>query len=124
MSLVGTRPPTVDEWEQYELHHRSRMSTKPGTIAESLKERYTTAFRRRERVWKVLRPYRMKLLRLAPAKFIHFGTTREILELMSGGVDEYRELGWSRLIGSSIKDSDTAGYNSVLSSRADISKDC
>lgn len=30
MSLVGTRPPTVDEWEQYELHHRSRMSTKPG----------------------------------------------------------------------------------------------
>ena len=27
MSLVGTRPPTVDEWEQYELHHRSRMST-------------------------------------------------------------------------------------------------
>lgn len=30
MSLVGTRPPTVDEWEQYEFHHRSRMSTKPG----------------------------------------------------------------------------------------------
>ena len=30
MSLVGTRPPTVDEWEKYELHHRSRMSTKPG----------------------------------------------------------------------------------------------
>ena len=26
MSLVGTRPPTVDEWEQYELHHRSRIS--------------------------------------------------------------------------------------------------
>lgn len=25
MSLVGTRPPTVDEWEQYELHHRSRV---------------------------------------------------------------------------------------------------
>lgn len=22
MSLVGTRPPTVDEWEQYEPHHR------------------------------------------------------------------------------------------------------
>lgn len=30
MSLVGTRPPTIDEWEQYELHHRSRMSIKPG----------------------------------------------------------------------------------------------
>ena len=30
MTLAGTRPPTVDEWEQYELHHRSRMSIKPG----------------------------------------------------------------------------------------------
>lgn len=30
MSLVGTRPPTVDEWEQYEYHHRARMATKPG----------------------------------------------------------------------------------------------
>lgn len=77
----------------------------------------------RERVWKVLRPYRMKLLRLAPAKFIHFGTTREILGLMNGGVDEYKDLGWSRIVGSSIK-GDTAGYNSVLSSRSTIGEGC
>lgn len=30
MSLVGTRPPTVDEWEQYEPRHRARMSFRPG----------------------------------------------------------------------------------------------
>ncbi|MBQ7925565.1 MAG: sugar transferase [Lachnospiraceae bacterium] len=30
MSLVGTRPPTVDEWIKYELHHRARMAIKPG----------------------------------------------------------------------------------------------
>ena len=30
MSLVGTRPPTVDEYEQYELHHKSRLAAKPG----------------------------------------------------------------------------------------------
>lgn len=30
MSLVGTRPPTVDEWEQYQPHHRARMAIKPG----------------------------------------------------------------------------------------------
>ena len=29
MSLVGTRPPTVDEWDKYELHHRARLATKP-----------------------------------------------------------------------------------------------
>ena len=77
----------------------------------------------RERVWNVLRPYRMKLLRLAPAKFIHFGTTREILGLMNGGVDEYKDLGWSCIVGSSIK-GDTAGYNSVLSSRSTIGEGC
>ena len=30
MSLVGTRPPTADEWARYSLHHRSRMAVKPG----------------------------------------------------------------------------------------------
>lgn len=30
MSLVGTRPPTVDEYEQYENHHRVRLAIKPG----------------------------------------------------------------------------------------------
>lgn len=30
MSLVGTRPPTVDEWEKYKYHHRARLACKPG----------------------------------------------------------------------------------------------
>lgn len=30
MSLVGTRPPTLDEWELYNPHHRGRLSIKPG----------------------------------------------------------------------------------------------
>lgn len=30
MSLVGTRPPTVDEFEKYESHHKRRLSMKPG----------------------------------------------------------------------------------------------
>ncbi|MCI9124110.1 MAG: sugar transferase, partial [Eubacterium sp.] len=30
MSLVGTRPPTVDEVEHYQLHHRARLGIKPG----------------------------------------------------------------------------------------------
>ena len=30
MSLVGTRPPTVDEVKKYEMHHRIRISIKPG----------------------------------------------------------------------------------------------
>ena len=30
MSLVGTRPPTVDEFKQYKGHHKRRLSMKPG----------------------------------------------------------------------------------------------
>lgn len=30
MSLVGTRPPLLNEWEKYDIHHRARMTTKPG----------------------------------------------------------------------------------------------
>ena len=30
MSLVGTRPPTEDEWERYKLRHRARLAIKPG----------------------------------------------------------------------------------------------
>lgn len=30
MSLVGTRPPTVDEFQQYEARHKRRLSMKPG----------------------------------------------------------------------------------------------
>ncbi|SEM30499.1 exopolysaccharide biosynthesis polyprenyl glycosylphosphotransferase [Ligilactobacillus sp. WC1T17] len=30
MSLVGTRPPLVDEWKNYEKHHRARLAVRPG----------------------------------------------------------------------------------------------
>ncbi len=77
----------------------------------------------RKKVWEALRPFRLKLLRLVPAKFIHFGTTREILKLMSSGVKDYEDLGWSRHVGSSY-DNQVAGYNSVLSSHALCGQDC
>jgi lipopolysaccharide/colanic/teichoic acid biosynthesis glycosyltransferase len=34
MSLVGTRPPTVDEVMKYEAHHWERLNTKPGITGE------------------------------------------------------------------------------------------
>ena len=30
MSLVGTRPPTIDEFDKYESHHKRRLSMRPG----------------------------------------------------------------------------------------------
>ncbi len=78
----------------------------------------------RTKVWEALRPFRLKLLRLSPAKFIHFGTTGEILKLMGGGVEEYSGLGWSRQVCCSMNGMDCAGYNSVLSSQASIGANC
>lgn len=77
----------------------------------------------RTAVWEALRPYRMKLLRLAPAKFIHFGTTREILQLMSDRIGEYSHLDWSSQVNSSLPPF-VAGYNSVVSGSRNIGKGC
>ena len=71
----------------------------------------------RTAVWNALHGYSLKLLRLAPAKFIHFGTTAEILELMTGGVENYRELGWRSITNSS---GGCPAYNSVVSSHASV----
>ena len=87
-----------------------------GEFCDELKEARTV-------VWEALRPYRLKLLRMAPAKFIHFGTTNEIMRLMSENICDYKDLDWSAKINSSIN-CDTAGYNSVLSDKATIGKDC
>lgn len=52
----------------------------------------------RRAVWEALHSYRMKLLRLAPAKFIHFGTTKEIMSLMAKEIKEYSHLGWNNRV--------------------------
>ena len=78
----------------------------------------------RKAVWEALRPYRMKLLRLSPSRFIHFGTTKEIMKLMSDSISEYESLGRSRCVGSSIKDDCAAGYNSALSAGASCAPGC
>ena len=82
-----------------------------GTLCEEL-------MAARKALWQILHPFRMKLLRLAPAKFIHFGTTREIMRLMSEEIDAYSHLGWRKHVNSSISRADIASYNSVLSRKA------
>ena len=79
-------------------------------------------FQARKAVWDVLRPFRMKVLRLAPAKFIHLGTTTEVLQLINHDIEEYAALNWKRCINSSTER--CACYNSVLSSKAQVGSNC
>ena len=84
-----------------------------GVYNDSLKECRTA-------VWQALRPYRLKLLRLAPARFLHFGTTKEILNLMCSGAKSYSGLGWGSIINSSAN---CPSYNSVVSPAASVGED-
>lgn len=72
----------------------------------------------REALWKVLSSYQMKLIHLSPASFIHFGTTRELLHLMTDGMEEYRFLNWSGTINSNLAPQNFAVSNSYVSRRA------
>ncbi|MCR5150547.1 MAG: bifunctional fucokinase/L-fucose-1-P-guanylyltransferase [Clostridiales bacterium] len=74
-------------------------------------------------LWNVLSKYRIKLMNLAPAKFIHFGTTREIMNLMNIGYTNYLSIGWSNNICSSVNEN-TAGYTSILSENSKIGNGC
>ncbi len=48
----------------------------------------------RRELWRVLHPYGIKLVSLSPAQFIHFGTTRELLRLVTEEIDNYEFLDW------------------------------
>ena len=78
----------------------------------------------RTELWRVLHPYNTKLIRMSPAAFIHFGTTRELLHLMTDGMEQFRYLDWSSRINTN---SDCRGYtssNSYVSPKAQVGKGC
>jgi len=74
----------------------------------------------REDLWNAIGSYSMKLMTMAPAKFVHFGSIPEILELVNTGVAEYEKLGWKKQINSSMPNTEIAGYNSVVSADAEV----
>lgn len=68
-----------------------RKETPEGELCEELLEC-------REEIWHVLKDYRLKLIHLSPAQFIHFGTSRELRELVTSVVDDYTFLDWKRVV--------------------------
>ncbi len=85
-----------------------------GSICEELLEC-------RKELWETLHSYSMKLLCLSPAEFIHFGTTRELTELVVSGVDNYEFLDWKRFVLTNIKtEIPCAAHNSLIEERVTI----
>ena len=70
----------------------------------------------RTALWQKLNGYSMRLLRLSPASFLHFGTTGELLKLFTDEIENYRFLGWSRFVNTNADGVDMAASNSYISS--------
>lgn len=68
----------------------------------------------RTKVWEALHMYNMKLLCLSPAEFIHFGTTKELRELVTAGVEDYEFLNWRRLVSTNASVSNSCAVNNSL----------
>ena len=47
-----------------------------------------------------------------PAKFIHFGSTPEIMNLMNKDINDYKEIGWLNIVNSCSDN--TSCYNSLI----------
>ena len=50
----------------------------------------------RQILWNALHPYRMSLVKLVPAQYIHFGMTHEMYDLYVNDIDAYKYLSWQR----------------------------
>lgn len=49
---------------------------------------------------------------MSPAEFIHFGTTRELRELVTSGIDDYEHLDWKKRIITNRNDNGDYAVNS------------
>ena len=69
----------------------------------------------RKKIWEILREgkYKLKHKKVTHAKFFNFGTTREIFDLITQDIDEFRDLGWDNIINSSSNGKNS--YDSVIS---------
>ena len=67
----------------------------------------------RKKVWEILRKYKLKEIKMFPAKFIHFGSIPEIMRLMNNEIEDYKEIGWSNIVNSCSYSTST--YNSIVS---------
>ena len=73
-------------------------------------------------VWNTLCKYRMKLIRFAPAAFLHFGTTKELLNLVTREIGNYSFLNWSSVVNSNYHGNDFSVYNSYISKNCTVGK--
>lgn len=89
-----------------------------GNFCEELKDCRT-------KIWEALHGFGMKVICLSPAEFIHFGTTRELLDLVTEDVENYEYLHWKKQVCTNRPEERRyAAHNSLIAKGTDIGEGC
>ena len=91
-----------------------------GTFCEELTECRT-------RIWEALHSFRMKLICISPAEFIHFGTTRELLALLTDEIADYEYLDWKPMVFTNYKSEkkiQAAVHNALIEGTVQLADKC
>ena len=81
----------------------------------------------RTRIWEALHSFGMKLICLSPAEFIHFGTTRELLALLTDEIADYEYLDWKPMVFTNYKSEkkiQAAVHNALIEKTVQLADKC
>lgn len=81
----------------------------------------------RTRIWETLHSFGMKLICLSPAEFIHFGTTRELLSLLTDEIADYEYLDWKSMVFTNYKSKKkvrAAVHNALIEKTVKLADKC
>ena len=79
----------------------------------------------RTAIWESLHPYSLELIRVSPSKFFHFGTTKELLKMVTKEIGSFGYIGWERHIATNAKkESKYTSIASYISDDAIIADNC
>lgn len=88
-----------------------------GSFCDELKECRT-------KIWEALHEFPMKLTCLSPAEFIHFGTTGELLSLLTKEISDYEFLDWKPLVSANREECLGAVHNALIDDSVKIEENC
>lgn len=78
----------------------------------------------RNEIWEMLHPCPLRVSKLSPARFIHFGTSAELRCLMAEDVSMYQRFGWSRQVLSNNSDTSITAINSFIGPNVSVGEGC
>ena len=81
----------------------------------------------RTQIWSALHKFGMKLICLSPAEFIHFGTTQELLELLTSEITDYEYLDWKSMVFTNYQSKKklcASVHNSLIENTVQVSDRC